>query len=144
MKNTIKRMAMTLLGSISLLFLVQFGALAAQNPNTEAFRHFIGAPAVGDKVVVGAYCVDVSIPFMKAFTALVVEGGSVAYWEFINQEAVPCYDYRKHKINPVRSILLEKLWEFELPEGQRFDMWAVNDEKGNPAYTWIPVAGQET
>jgi len=65
MKNVIKRMTMTIIGSLSLLFLVQFGTLAA---------------TAGDNVLIGAYCVRVDIPFMEAFTALVVKGGDSAYW----------------------------------------------------------------
>jgi len=142
-----KRMTMALVGGISLLFLVQCSnslkTAAAQRPGTEAFRQFIGAPDVGDNVVVGAYCVRVDIPFMKAFTALVVNGGDSAYWEFVNQQAVPCYDYRKHQVNSVRATLVKKLWEFELPTGQRFNMWEVMSQTGNPAYTWLPIDGQE-
>ena len=142
-----KRMMMTMVGGLGLLFVLACGTVntvAAQGPGTEAFRQFIGAPTTGDSVLVGAYCVRVDTSFMKAFTAVVVEGGDSAYWDFIRQPSVPCYDIRVHSVKPVRSTLMKKLWEFELPSRQRFNMWEVQDEKGNLAYTWIPVEGQET
>lgn len=137
---------MTLVGGLGLLFVFACStpSTVVVQSSTEASRQSIGISTAGDPVVVGAYCVGVDISFMKAFTAVVVEGGDSAYWDFIRQEGSPCYDIRVHSIKPVRAILLKKLWEFELPTGQRFNMWEVKDEKGRPAYTWVPVEGQET
>ncbi len=148
-----KRMMMTLVGGLGLLFVAACGTtltgpvVAATVGTAQLQRAQIGVNSPGDIVVTGAYCVGVDIPFMRTFTAMLEKEGTKGYWEFLRQKDVPCYDTRLGQpnglpINPVKATLLERLWVFKLSSGKEYVMWKAEDEYGHIAYTWMPHEGQ--
>jgi len=142
-----KRITMTLVGGFGLLFVLACAvAPVATQPGAETFRVLIGAPVAGDNIRTSAYCVGVDEAFMKRFTGMLTQYGTRGYWDFIEQKGAPCFDRRmnRRETKPVRAILLERLWEFDLFEGSRYVMWKIKDEAGTIAYTWTKIEGQET
>jgi len=149
-----KRMMMTLVGGLSLLFVAACGtlptvtAMAPVPPATLQIKQAVaGVDTVGDVVLTGAYCAYVDVPFMKTFTAMLVREGNPGYWVFLQQRNVPCYDTRLGlsdgtPIYPVKATLLERMWNFELPGGKHYVMWRAEDEHGNEAFTWTKNEGQ--
>ena len=147
MENFGKRMMMTLVGGLALLFVAACGTVPSDEvPSLQLKQAIAGVYTPGDVTLTGAYCVGVDIAFMKTFTAMLVQYGTHGYWDFIEQKGVPCYDSRMKRVKTkfVRALLLERMWEFDLYEGSRYTMWKVKDRKGNVAYTWNQVEGQET
>lgn len=148
-----KRMMMTLVGGLSLL-VVACGsvptdvAMAPTPPTTLQIKQAVaGVDTVGDVVLTGAYCAYVDVSFMKTFTAVLVREGRPGYWSLLKQRDVPCYDTRLGMpdgtpIHPVKATLLERMWDFELPDGKQYVMWKAEDEYGHIAYTWTNSKGQ--
>jgi len=93
---------------------------------------------VGANWQVGHYCVGEDPDFIEAFTAAVVSGGLRSYEQLMNSPQVPCYDSRMHNAPVIVVTLREKLWDFELPSGEKLTMWFIEDASGTFGYTWLP------
>jgi len=130
-----KRMMMTLVGGFSLLF-VTFGTMSLGN-----------ATAVGEKLTAAAYCTRVDDKFMRTFTDMLETRGAQGYLAFLQHPGTYCYDVRIGEtdgtpVNAVRATVVERMWDFQLPTGNRYTMWKVKDDYDHIAYTWTKREGR--
>ncbi len=93
---------------------------------------------VGDSLQITAFCVGVNLDFIKSFTARVVAGGMEEYRKVLASIDVPCFDIRMHPIEAITVVLTERLWDFDLPEGEKLTMWTATDSTGVIGYVWLP------
>ncbi len=99
-------------------------------------------PVVGETWVIGNYCTNVDLLFMRMFTEHLSRGGVPAYQAFVTQEGSPCLDIRHHPIKETSVTVEERLWAFTLPDGEELVLWRVEDKGGTVGYTWFD-AGPE-